>query len=414
MHAVLAAIAVVFASTVVAQAARPGALLATFHGAPGPGNPSGPVLRNAQGVLYGTSESGGSSNFGTVYSLAPPAAGQLGWALSVLHEFSYANGDGIQPTGGVVADTAGNLYGTTTGGGANAPGIVYELSPPAAGQTQWTETVLSAIGGTPSSGVIIGIDGALYGTTQQGGQFNLGTVFRLAPPAAGQTGWTTAVLHSFAGGTDGNDPYGALVSDARGNLYGTAITGGAANQGIVYELTPPVGQGAWSATVLHNFTGRPADGSIPESALVIDATGALIGTTSQGGPTGNAGVVFRLAPPAAGQTAWTESLLFTFNGKNGIGDLAGLSMDRAGNLYGTTDQSRALLYELSPPPAGQTTWVQAILYANANAKFGSYPASTVAIDPAGNLYGTSGEGGTGGGCPQSGGCGNEFEFYHSN
>ena len=182
-------------------------------------------------------------------------AGQTAWTETILQDFSHpANGN--LPSGVLMADGAGNLYGTTSGGGKNSTachsdrrcGVVFELSPPAAGGTAWTETVLYAFKGTdgqnPTGGLIADGAGNLFGTAAEGGNykacaggFGCGLVFELSPPVAGQTAWTETVLRSF-NGAKGETPYGGLIRDSAGNLYGTTESGGTHDDGVVFEVTP--------------------------------------------------------------------------------------------------------------------------------------------------------------------------------
>jgi uncharacterized repeat protein (TIGR03803 family) len=241
----------------------------------------------------------------------------------VLYRFAGGS-DGASPgIGSLIADKEGNLYGTTYGGGnlsCSPPfgcGTVFELSPPAEGQTAWKETVLYRFAGgsdgqNPEAGLIADDSGALYGTTEGGEYGNAGTVFKLTPPAKGQTNWTEAVLYNFCsqpGCSDGKNPYAGLIADKEGALYGTTETGGRGGNGTVFKLTPPgKGQTAWTEIVLHRFAGG-SDGEGPIAGLIADNSGALYGTTLVGG-TGAAGTVFKLTPPAKGQTNWTEAVLY--------------------------------------------------------------------------------------------------------
>ncbi len=216
---------------------------------------------------------------------------------------------------------------------------------PAAAAPQ--ETVLysfsgGADGGHPEAGLVMDGNGALYGTTRGAGGGTDGTVFMLAPPGPGRTGWSKTTLHRFTGGDDGGDPEANLIMDASGALYGTTEHDGGANSGTVFMLTPPVsGETRWTETVLHALRGG-ADGAKPSAGLIMDASGALYGTTSQGGGGGcfgqpaNCGTVFMLTPPVAGETRWTETVLHSFTGgADGAYPHAGLVMDTSGALYGT-------------------------------------------------------------------------------
>jgi uncharacterized repeat protein (TIGR03803 family) len=200
---------------------------------------------------------------------------------------------GEQPQAGLVADGAGNLYWTTYSGGAGDHGTVFELTPPAAGKTAWTEKVIHSFhgktnGAFPAAGLIADGAGNLYGTASGG----CGVVFKLSPPPAGETIWTETVLHSFDL-TNGADPQAGLIADGAGNLYGTTEQGGANNDGVVFELSPAAGKTAWTATVRLSFHGT--NGANPVADLIADGAGNLYGTAESGGAHGD-GVVFRLTP----------------------------------------------------------------------------------------------------------------------
>ena len=235
--------------------------------------PNEGVIRDSAGNLYGTTSQGGTAGWGVVYKL--DTAGHE----TVLYTFT-GGADGGWPYVGVMRDPAGNLYGTATYGGTAGAGVVFKLD--TAGQ----EAVLysftgGADGRNPYGGVIRDSAGNLYGTTVEGGTANSGVVYKLDT-----TGHET-VLYSFTGGPDGGGPSG-VIRDSAGNLYGTA-SGGTAGQGVVYELDT-----AGQETVLHSFTGG-ADGYYPNGGVIRDSAGNLYGTTSNGGQTGG-GVVFKLKP----------------------------------------------------------------------------------------------------------------------
>ena len=242
------------------------------------------------------------------------------------------------------------------------------------------------------------------------------------------------VLYSFQGGADGAYPYGALVADAQGALYGTTVDGGllgcstglfTGSCGTVFKLTPPgTGQTAWTETILYSFAGG-ADGANPYANLIFDKHGALYGTTQYGGggagcPTGGCGTVFMLTPPAAGQTAWTETVLYSFPGSNGgiARPTSGLIFDTAqGRLYGTTGkggtQGFGMVFELARPGTGQTAWTETVLYNFKGGSDGLNPKSGLIIDAQGALYGTTEYGG-GTACVFNGavttGCGTVFKL----
>ncbi len=315
----------------------------------------------------------------------------------VLHSFNDGR-DGALPNARLALDAAGNLYGTTTQGGAYNDGTVFKLTPKATGG--WTEKVLHNFnlngrdGANPfSGGLIFDASGNLYGTTYQGGVYNKGTVFELTPQTDG--GWTEKVLHSFnPNGKDGTGPLGLLTLDGAGNLYGTA-GGGAYSDGTVFELTLQA-DGGWAEKVLHSFNPHGTDGLYPEAGVTIDAAGHLYGTTSNGGAYGY-GTVFELTPRAGG--SWTEKVIYNFNvsGMGGTNPYAGLIIDQSGNLYGSTadfgTQGAGTVFELMPQSGGG--WLEKVLHQfNPDGRDGIEPMASLVFDNAGNLYGTMVYGGT--------------------
>ena len=367
-------------------------ILHAFHWA---SNPTGNLIFEAAGNLYGTTANGGSTKCsggcGAVYRLTPKPDGN--WTLAILYAFTGA--DGANPYAGLIFDAAGNLYGTTYLGGSTACpygcGVVFKLKPNPDGT--WTESVLHSFtgpdGAAPLAGLIFDAAGNLYGTTANGGADNNGVVFKLTPGPDGT--WTESVLYSFTGGADGANPWLAgLVFDAAGNLYGMTEGGGGSGRGVVLKLTPNP-DGTWTESVLHSFTGP--DGSFPFAGLILDAAGNLYGTTDDGGSGGctdGCGVVFKLAPNPDG--TWTESVLYSFRLLGGgARPHAGLTFDAAGNLYGTTLKGGAydygVVFKLAPSSTG---WKETVLHTFGG--LGKYPFAPVIFDPAGNLYGTTSSG----------------------
>ena len=260
------------------------------------------VIFDQMGNIYGTTVSGGVYGQGTVYKLTRSGSG---WTESVIHTFG-ASGDGAQPLHNVILDSSGNLYGTTSFGGASNNGTVYQLVPSGSG---WTENILvsfslsGSAGGVPYAGLLIDRSGNLYGATSANasgggpptGYGGGGTVFELTPSGGG---WILKVLYNFPDLGEGYHcgPYGNLVMDAAGNLYGITYSDGPYGYGSVFKLTPASGQ--WTYTSLHDFcsAGWPcADGGLPSGDLTMDANGSFYGTTSLGG-TNNDGVVWKITP----------------------------------------------------------------------------------------------------------------------
>jgi uncharacterized repeat protein (TIGR03803 family) len=429
-RSVLASVAIWFAtmtSGAVAATAPSERVLYSFSGigtfADGAA-PLGGLVQGPDGSLYGTTSEGGGSdcNCGTVFKLTPPATGQTGWTETVIHSFQGYPSDGSSPYSSLVFDAAGNLYGTTLLGGSASSGTVFILQPAATGQTTWTETVLHNFAGTPADGqfpysnLAIDAEGNLYGTASLGGDANQGIAYRLGLPTDGGSEWTVSLLHEFQGGADGGQPYSAVVFDPEGNLYGTTSSDGITDisGGTVFQLA--LSDGGATETVLHTFTARdigtPFDGGFPYGNLTLDAAGNIYGTTEIGGggqvipgEASNAGTVFRLAKPPAGQSLWTETLIHSFNGTtsdpsttDGATPAGGLLFDSAGNLYGTTLQGGTnddgTVFMLTPPPVGQATWNQTILHTFSSFPDGAGPSGTLVRNAAGALFGTTQSGTT--------------------
>jgi uncharacterized repeat protein (TIGR03803 family) len=317
--------------------------------------------------------------------VASLAAAQSGRHFATLHRFSGA--DGNDPAGPLVQDSSGNLYGETENGGCNNAGVVYELS---RHKTRWTETVLHnfsmADGATPLGGLTLDDQGNLYGS-EFGGPSYGGGVFEISPGMAGT--WNFAQLYRFAGlGPFGSNPYGGVLRDDSGNLYGTNYYGGAHGRGTVFELSPAQG-GGWMPSALHSFHDKP-DGAYPAAGLVRDATGNLYGTTSEGGnghcgdgegDKGGCGTVF--AVTRAGQR-FAETRLYNFQREEQNSPAAPLTFGPGGILYGTADYD---VFVLTPQEGGG--WQKQIVYEFKEGIAGTITSSGVTLDAAGNLYGTT-------------------------
>ncbi len=399
-------------------------------------NPSANLISDTHGNLFGVTPAGGDNNntgcdfgCGTVFELSPTSAG--GWKETVLHRFRGSsvgnNQDGANPQGGLVFDSAGNLYGTTASGGSGGNvGTVFELSPTSSGG--WTYSILysfqdGADGATPLGKLTIDASGNLYGTAQGGGSSLFGVVFELSPTSTG--GWNETPIISFDGFGEGAYPNGGLVFDAAGRLYGTTSYGGNAvgyaGFGVVFRLSPISG-GGWALTTLIDFDGT--QGATPSGGLIFDPTsGDFFGTTLSGGNLAGCGglgcgVVYKLSPTPSG--GLRETVLRTFEpGLSGNGDFggaasyAGLTQDALGNLYGTTtaggrqNVNKGVVFKLSPNATGG--WTEKVLHAFFGGTDGGEPTSSVILDGAGNLFGTALYGGIASDCGGNG-CGVVFEI----
>jgi len=350
-------------------------VLHTFTGSPADGrNPAyGHLIFDSGSNLYGTTRAGGASGFGVVFKIDQTGE-------TVPYSFAGGTTDGAYPHAGLIADAAGNLYGTTLQGGASSLGVVFKL------YTTGKETVLHSFTGSPADGanpyatLTQDSTGNLYGTTRSGGASNYGVVFEL------DTAGKETVLHSFTGfPTDGAYPSaGRLIRGPEGNLYGTTTRGGATGSskggyGVVYKVDT-----TGKETVLYSFSGG-GDGGLPYGGLIRDSAGNLYGTTNRGGANGK-GVVFKL------DTAGHETVLHSFAGPDGANPYEGVTSDSAGNLYGTTTHGGAsdegVVFEL------HTTGHATVLYSFTGGADGGLPYAGLIVDSAGNLYGTTSSGGT--------------------
>lgn len=319
-----------------------------------------------------------------------------------LYTFSgESQGGGPYEMDGLIADQAGNLYGTARVGGQGGGGVVFELTPPSVAGGRWTETVLYSFPSRgdgddfPMGGLTFDAAGNLYGTTADGGT-GYGSAFELSPPAISGGAWTLTTLHQFAGGSDGEDPVTGVILDSNGNVYGTTYYGGAANIGTVFELTPPAVQGeAWTETLLHTFAesnGFYPGGAYPNGGLLLSPEGALLGTTSRGGDADSNGVVFKLVPPATGQTTWREEVLHTFTGgSDGASPFGDLALASGGSFYGVATnggfKNYGTIYQMTPPAGVGDSWTETTAYTFTGGGNDAYPVSVLLHS--GNLYGTT-------------------------
>jgi len=375
------AIALMAAFSMVAPAAsgsdRPAqafTVLYSFTGSSDGAYPYGGLVRDAAGNLYGTTEEGGAFSYGTVFKV------DVSGTETVLHSFAGGTTDGEYPLAGLLRDSAGNLYGTTQGGGPVSAGTVFKIDNTGAETVLYTFTGGTTDGCTPFGGVIQDKSGNLYGTTQDCGAAGFGTVYKLS--SAG----VLTLLHSFAGGTaDGQDPiYASLLLDSKGNLYGVTDKGGSSDYGVLYKLSK-----SGKFAILHSFTGASTDGCYPLGTPIMDKTGNLYGTTDGCGSSFNAGEVWKL------NTSGQETLLHVFAGGafDGSFPYAGVLLDTQGNVYGDTQTGGAsgfgVLYKVSK--TGTLTLLHSF-----SSSDGEYPVGGVLRDAKGILYGTTNEGGSGG------------------
>jgi uncharacterized repeat protein (TIGR03803 family) len=310
------------------------------------------VIFDTAGHLFGTTIEGGAHNQGTVFEMTRRANGI--WAEKILHSFNGT--DGINGWDKLTFDASGNMFSTTAIGGNYGQGTLYEMMPKAGGG--WTFKVLHHFGNghdgaQPQGGLILDTAGNLYGATTYGGRYGVGTVFEFSPKAGG--GWIEKLLYSFKNnGVDGGNPFSSVIFGADGNLYGDTYFGGAVGSGTVYELTHTSG-GGWTETTLYNFPNNlAADGSNPQTRVTFDAAGNLYGSAGWGGGIEpGAGTIFKMTPTAGG--TWNYEVLHNFNDSATDGyrpSFCEIVFDSSGNLYGLTGQGgtygTGTFYQIAP------------------------------------------------------------------
>jgi uncharacterized repeat protein (TIGR03803 family) len=367
--AVSLALALVLSPSALAQTFS---VLHQFKSGAGGINPTAGVLLDAKGNLYGTTLYDGAFASGTVFKMSATGTEK------VLYSFTGSGGDGAFPEyGTLVRDSSGTLYGTTGGGGIYDQFCPYSCGTLFKVDASGKEAVLYSFTGTGGDGsipwgrVVRDPAGNLYGTTVNGGVYGYGMVFKVDPSGK------ETVLYSFQGGADGAYPYAGVTLDAKGNLYGTTL----------FNSVFKIGR-TGNVTALYNFSGPP-DGSLPEAGLIRDSAGNLYGTTYSGGTAGH-GTVFKLT--AQGQ----ETVLYSFTGgADGGGPRhSSLVRDSAGNLFGTTwlggSSDFGVVFKLDP--SGTETVLHSF-----SGRDGKIPYGTLVRDKAGNLYGTTYAGGAYGG-----------------
>jgi uncharacterized repeat protein (TIGR03803 family) len=349
------------------------------------------LVMDSAGNLYGTSVQGGIYGGGTVFQVTPAGV------HTVLYDFT-GGADGGEPYKGVTLDAQGNLYGTAvTGGGGSCEGgcgVVFKLTNSGG---VWTQTVIHTFtggndGSGPGSPVAIDKQGNLYGATPTGGANGMGVVYQLRPGATG--GWTLRVIHTFTGGTDGGGGSASrLMIDATGNLYSVCTVGGANGFGTVYKMSSV--QGKWQFTTLYAFKDQP-DGALPYGGVISDKAGNLYGTTYYAGAH-DLGTVYKLTHSNG---TWTESVLYSFKGgADGSSPISSLVADAAGNLYGTTSDGGAasctcgVIFKMTP--GGNGKWTESVVYRFPGTPQPGFAYNGMVADSTGTFYGATVHGGSG-------------------
>jgi len=385
----MGAVAVLLATTAWAAASTT-KLIYSFGGSADGEYTDTELVRDSAGNLYGTSVQGGIFGGGTVFQVT--AAG----VHTVLYDFT-GGADGGEPYKGVTLDAHGNLYGTAvTGGGGSCEGgcgVVFKLTN--SGGT-WTQTVihtfLGSDGSGPGSPVAIDKQGNVFGTTPTGGANGMGVIYQLKEDATGT--WRFRVIHTFTGGNDGaGGSASRFLIDASGNLFGVCTTRGANGFGIVYEMSP--NQGKWQFKTLYAFKDSP-DGGLPYGGLISDKAGNLYGTTYYAG-VNDLGTVYKLTHSNG---RWTERVLYSFKGgTDGASPISSLVADSAGNFYGTTSDGGAascvcgVIFKVSRSATGK--WTETVAYRFLGTPNPGFAYNGMISDSAGGFYGATVHGGSG-------------------
>jgi uncharacterized repeat protein (TIGR03803 family) len=352
----------------------------SFTGGTDGGNPAAGLVMDSSGNLYGTTSSGGNSGAGTVFEVSSTGA------ETVLYNFT-GGVDGGDPEASLIL-LGKTLYGTTVSGGASGAGTVFEVT------LEGTETVLYSFtgktdGAAPGASLLRDSAENLYSTTNLGGADGNGTVFKLVRPTTRGAVWTEQVLHSFGANNDGTNPVAGVSFDTAGNLYGTTSAGGTYGYGNVFQLTPS-GSG-WTENILHQFE-LLSDGGTPYAGLVLDKSGNLYGATTDGGGGGSdgGGTIFEMSPSADG---WSFTVLYSLPGWGISGSFRYLFV-ASGRIYGTTHcdgaNSAGTVFELTHSAKG---WTYTSLYVFTGGTDGLFSFSNPVLDRVGDLYGTTRYGG---------------------
>ena len=349
------------------------------------------LVMDGAGNIYGSTVQGGDFGSGTVFQLSPSASG---WTHTVLYSFKGGK-DGGEPYKGVTLDAQGNIYGTAvTGGGGSCEGgcgVVFKLTNSGG---IWSQSVIHYFtggndGSGPGSGLTFDSHGHLYGMTPTAGAYSLGTIYQLKPRTDGS--WVLHVVHAFTGGVDGSSgSAGRLILDRAGNLYGVATVGGASNKGVAFEVTHSAA--GWTLLPLYSFKDQP-DGALPYGGLIFDRAGNLYGTTYYAG-VHDVGTVYKLTHANG---SWSETVLYSFKaGTDGSSPISTLVADAAGNLYGTTSDGGTgcacgVIFKLARGANG--TWTESVPYRFPGAPGAGFSYNGMVADSAGNFYGATTHGG---------------------
>ena len=380
--------AVALLATATWAAASTTTLIYSFAGGSAGAYTDTELVMDRAGNLYGTSVQEGKFGAGTVFRVTPAGV------HTVLYNFR-GGADGGEPYKGVTLDAQGNLYGTAvTGGGGSCEGgcgVVFKVTN--SGGT-WSQSVIHTFtgrdGSGPGSPVAFDRHGNLYGTTPTGGALGQGVIYQMKPDGSG--GWKFAVIHTFTGGADGaGGSAGRLLVGHDGRIYGVCTTGGANGLGNVYEIFPA--DGKWQFMALYAFQSYP-DGAFPYGGLVFDKAGYLYGTTYYAGENGF-GTVYTLRPENG---TWTETVLYSFQGfADGDSPIGTMVEDAAGNLYGTTSDGGAAscncgtIFKMTRGTNGE--WTESVAYRFPGAPRTAFAYNGMVRDSAGNFYGATVHGG---------------------
>jgi uncharacterized repeat protein (TIGR03803 family) len=354
-------------------------------------HPMAGLVMDSAGNLYGTTTQGGDFGAGTVFEYS--STGEE----TILYNFT-GGADGGDPEASLLM-IGSALYGTTVSGGASGAGTVFEVTL-AGKQTVLYSFTGQADGSAPGASLVRDSAGNLYSTTNLGGAFGDGAVFKLVHPKAPSTVWTEQVLYSFGVGQDGINPVAGVSFDSKGNLYGTTSSAGEYGNGNVFQLT--ISGSTWTENILHQFE-MLSDGGIPYAGIVTDHAGNLYGATSDGGSDGNeGGTIFEMSPSNG---SWTFTALYSLPGWGISGSFRNLLVTGS-KIYATTHCDGAngagTVYELTRSPKGG--WTYTLLYSFTGGTDGQFSFSNLVLDRAGDLYGTTADGGLYG-------CGGLFKIH---